>query len=137
SPDGLWIAYTSDDSGAYQVYVQPFRGPGGKTQISTDGGQFPRWARNGRELFYRNGDKMMAVDIETKPALRAGKPTVLFEGRYEASSSYRQPGTGYDVSPDGKRFLMIRASGEQPATTQVQVVQEWFEELKRRAPGAK
>jgi hypothetical protein len=58
----------------------------------------------------------------------------LFEGNYETSPSFMQPGTGYDLSPDGKRFLMIKSSGEQPATTQVNVVQDWFEELKRRVP---
>src|SRR5262249_9042538 len=128
SPDGVWLAYVSNESGTPQVYLQPFQGPGGKIQISTDAGNFPRWARNGRELFYRNGDKMMAVEIETKPVLRAGRPTVLFEGRYESSPVYVQPGTGYDVSPDGKRFLMIKPGSEQPASTQLQVVQDWFEE---------
>jgi hypothetical protein len=87
-----------------------------------------------RELFYRNGDRMMAVEIDTKPAFRAGRPTALFEGRYEISPPYLQPGTGYDVSPDGKRFLMIKPGGEQPGSTQLQVVQDWFEELKRRLP---
>src|SRR5262245_50213828 len=75
SPDGEWLAYASNESGTQQVYVQPFPGPGGKIQISTDAGNWPRWARNGRELFYRNGDKMMAVEIDTKPAFRAGRPT--------------------------------------------------------------
>jgi Tol biopolymer transport system component len=134
SPDGRWIAYASDDSGAYQVYVQPFPGPGGKYQISPEGGDSPRWARSGRELFYRNVDKMMAVDIEAKAALHPGRPKFLFEGHYLTSPPGLQPGPGYDVSPDGKRFLMIKAGSEQPATTQLQVVQDWFEELKRRVP---
>ena len=78
-----------------------------------------------------------AVDIETKPAFRAGRPSVLFEGRYETSAPGFQPGPGYDVSLDGKRFLMIKPSGEPAATGQLQVVQDWFEELKRRVPGGK
>jgi len=133
SPDGHWLAYESPASGALQVYVQPFPGPGGMSQISIDGGNSPRWARNGRELFYRNGDKMMAVEVETKPAFRVGKAKVLFEGRFEGSLAGRQPAPGYDVGPDG-RFLMIRRSAGQDSTVQLQVVQDWFEELKRRVP---
>ena len=120
-----------------QVYVQPFPGPGGKWQISTEGGNAPRWARSGREMFYRNGDKMMAVDIETKPVFRAGVPRVLFEGRYEASPGGLQPGAGYDVSADGKHFLMIKSDAAQTTPGQVQVVHNWFEELRRRAPAGK
>ena len=122
SPDGRWLAYQSDESGRSEVYVQPFPGPGGKWQISTEGGGAPRWARNGRELFYYYGNKMMAVDIKTEPTFTAGKPRLLFEGQFIAN---------YDVSPDGQRFLMIQAvEPEQPAT-QINLVLNWFEELKR------
>jgi serine/threonine-protein kinase len=137
SPDGRWIAYTSFESGTSQVYVQSFPGPGEKWPISSDRGEWPRWARNGRELFYRNGDKMMVVEIAATPDFRAGKPKVLFEGHYEASPDSALPTKGYDVSPDGKRFLMIKGSGEQAAPVQVHVVQDWFEELKRRVPSGK
>ncbi len=127
SPDSRWLAYQSDESGRNEVYVQPFPGPGGKWQISTEGGSNPRWARNGRELFYRNGNKMMAANIKTEPTFTAGKPRLLFEGQFAAG--------GGDVSPDGQRFLMIQAvEPEQPAT-QINVVLNWFEELKRKAPG--
>ena len=74
SPDGRWLAYISDESGRYEIYVQPYPGPGGKWQISTEGGTEPVWNPNGRELFYRSGDKMMAVDIATQPRFAAGKP---------------------------------------------------------------
>jgi len=127
SPDGRWIAYFSDESGRSQVYVQTYPGPGGKWQISTDVGIFPRWARHGRELFYRNGDKMMAVDVQTSPTFRSGTPQVLWEGRYEG-------GPHWDVAPDGKRFLMIKGAGDQSAPGQMQVVTEWFDELRRRVP---
>ena len=83
SPDGRWLAYISDESGRYEIYVQPYPGPGGKWQISTEGGTEPVWNPNGRELFYRSGDKMMAVDIATQPGFAAGKPRMLFEGPYE------------------------------------------------------
>ena len=77
---------------------------------------------------------MMAVDIAARPDFRAGKPRVLFEGHYETSADNALPTAGYDVSSDGKRFLMIKGGGEQAASVQLQVVQDWFEELKRRVP---
>jgi Tol biopolymer transport system component len=82
SPDGRWMAYVSNESGHYEVYVQPYPRPGGKWQISTDGGMDARWSANGRELTYRSGDKMMAVDINTQPAFSASNPKMLFEGPY-------------------------------------------------------
>jgi len=132
SPDGRWLAYVSDESGRYEIYVQPYPGPGGKWQISTEGGTEPAWNSNGRELFYRSGDKMMAVDIATQPGFAAGKPRMLFEGQYQPT-----PVTfpNYDVSPDGQRFLMLKPVEQaQAAPTQINVVLNWFEELKRRVP---
>src|SRR5262249_32372825 len=132
SPDGRWLAYVSNESGVQQVYVQPFPSLVGKWQVSTDGGDFSALGRSGRGLVYRNGNKMMAVDIETKEAFRAGVPKVLFEGGYATSPAGLQPGWGYDVSPDGKRFLMIKPSEE--GAVHLHVVENWFEELKKRAP---
>jgi Tol biopolymer transport system component len=134
SPDGHWMAYFSNESGRYEVYVQPYPGPGGKWQISTDGGMDMRWSVNGRELIYRNGDKMMAVDITTQPAFLAGKPKVLFEGPYvppSPNNSY------YDVSADGQRFLMLKPTEQAQAATQIVVVQNFFEELKQKVPSSK
>jgi eukaryotic-like serine/threonine-protein kinase len=132
SPEGHWLAYISNESGRYEVYVQPYPGPGGKYQISTEGGTEPVWNPNGRELFYRSGDKMMAVEIATQPGFAAGKPRMLFEGRYEAAPV---PISNYDVSPDGQRFLMLKPTEQaQAAPTQINVVLNWFEELKRRVP---
>jgi Tol biopolymer transport system component/predicted Ser/Thr protein kinase len=136
SPDGRWLAYMSDESGRYEIYVQPYPGPGGKWQISTEGGGEPVWNPNGRELFYRSGDKMMAAEIATQSGFAAGTPRMLFEGRYEPAPF---PIANYDVSPDGQRFLMLKpAEQAQAAPTQIIVVLNWFEELKRRVPtGAK
>ena len=134
SPDGHWMAYFSNESGRYEVYVQPYPGPGGKWQISTDGGMDMRWSVNGRELIYRNGDKMMAVDITTQPAFLAGKPKMLIEGLYvppSPNNSY------YDVSADGQRFLMLKPTQQAQAATQIVVVQNWFEELKQKVPTGK
>ena len=135
SPDGRLLAYVSDESGRFEVYVQPYPGPGGKWQISTDGGMEPVWNRNGRELFYRSGDKMMAVDITAQPSFSAGKPRMLFEGQYQPSPFVYE---NYDVSPDGQRFLMLKPveSGD-AAPTQINVVLNWFEELKQKVPTGK
>jgi serine/threonine protein kinase/Tol biopolymer transport system component len=133
SPDGRWLAYLSDESGRYEVYVQAYPGPGGKWQISTEGGTGPVWNPNGPELFYRSGNKMMKVDIATQPGFAPGTPQVLFEGGYEADV----PGANYDVSPDGQRFLMIKANEQQSAPTQINVVLNWFEELKQKVPTGK
>jgi serine/threonine-protein kinase len=132
SPDGHWLAYVSDESGRYETYVKPYPGPGGKWQISTEGGTEPAWNSNGRELFYRSGDKMMAVDIAAQPSFTAGKPRMLFEGHYQ-TTPVTYP--NYDVSPDGQRFLMLKPIEQaQAAPTQINVVLNWFEELKRRVP---
>jgi Tol biopolymer transport system component len=132
SPDGRWIAYSSNESGQVEIYVQPFPGPGGKWLISIGGGAAPVWARNGRELFYRNGNKMMAVDIQTQPAFKAGNPRMLFDRPGYAIGG---PRADYDVSPDGQRFLMIKESElQETALTQINIVLNWFEELNRRVP---
>jgi serine/threonine-protein kinase len=131
SPDGGWVAYTSDESGRWEVYVRPFPGPGGRTQISSDGGTEAVWSRSGGELFYRNGDKMMAVAVTMKPTFDANKPHLLFAGRYEMGPVAGM--VNYDVSRDGQRFVML-ASQAASVPPRVDVVSEWFGELKRRAP---
>jgi eukaryotic-like serine/threonine-protein kinase len=134
SSDGRWLAYVSNESGRPEIYVQPYPGPGGKWQISTEGGTEPVWSRNGRELFYRSGDKMMAVDITTQPGFYAGKPRMLFEGQY-VPSPFTAP--TYDVAPDGQRFLMLKANEQAQAPAQINVVLNWFEELKQKVPPGK
>jgi len=135
SPDGRWLAYISDESGKFEVYVQRYPGPGGKYQVSTEGGTEPVWNPNGRELFFRSSDKMMAVDIATQSGFTAGKPHVLFEGRYQTSPL---TASNYDVSPDGQRFLMLKPIEQaQAAPTQINVVLNWFEELKQKVPTGK
>jgi Tol biopolymer transport system component len=132
SADGRWLVYISDESGRYEVYVQPYPGPGGKWQISTEGGTEPLWNRNGRELFYRSGNKMMVVEITTQPSFAFGSPRMLFEREQymPAVGPYSYPFPNYDVSPDGQRFLMITKESK----PQINVVLNWFEELKRRVP---
>jgi hypothetical protein len=121
SPDGRWVAYQSEESGHSEVYVRPFPGPGRRVQISTEGGFEPAWSRNGRELFYRTGDKMMVVPLNTEPHFAAGAPKELFEGHYSFAD--------YDVGADGGRFLMIKGEGESRAT-ELNIIMNWQEEWK-------
>jgi Tol biopolymer transport system component len=131
SPDGRWLAYVSNESGRVDVWVQAYPGPGGKSLISTEGGNEPAWNPNGRELFYRNGDKMMAVDVTTGSTFSAGKPRLLFERHYLLASGVIP---AYDVSHDGQRFLMVEDGEPETPITQINVVLNWAEELKRLVP---
>ena len=129
SPDGRWVTYVSDESGRPEVYVRPFPERDPKIPISTEGGVEPFWAPNG-ELFYRNVEKMMAVTYTTEPTFTPLSTETLFEDQYKFSA----PGyPNYDYSPQGQRFVMIR-SGQEARATQVLVVLNWFEELKRLVP---
>jgi Tol biopolymer transport system component len=132
SPDGRWVAYVSNEFGRYEIYVRSFSNAQMKWQISDGGGVEPVWARNGQELFYRAGDRSLAVDVTTHPAFRAGKPRVLFKGQFSRGST-AVGAAGYDVSLDGQRFLMVKPVGQAEAT-QISVVQNWFEELNRLVP---
>jgi eukaryotic-like serine/threonine-protein kinase len=123
SPDGRWMAYLSDESGKFEVYVAQFPGPGGHVRISTAGGSSPRWSRTGRELFYVERGELMAVDIAAGPAFRAGHPQALFKLDSNA---------WFDVSPEPMRFLIERFEEKSNATTFVTVT-DWFDDLRRRA----
>ncbi|MEE8608080.1 MAG: winged helix-turn-helix domain-containing protein [Nitrospiraceae bacterium] len=136
SPDGRWIAYTSNESGRREVYVRPFPAADRKWQISTASGVDPFWSLDGRELFYREGvphsgrDKMMVVAVETDPIFRPGKARVLFEveGHYEGP---------YAITPDGQRFLMMGRGEQKASPTQLNVVINWFDELQSLVPTGK
>ncbi len=132
SSDGRWIAYTSNESGRNEIYAQAYPGPGARVQISTDGGTDAVWRRAGSELYYRNGDKMMAVSVSASGAF--SRPGVLWQGRYAhgLGSACGAPGatsSNYDVTADGQRFLMLKDDETAPA--QINVVLNWAEELKR------
>ena len=135
SPDGRWLVYRSDQSGEMEVYVQPYPGPGPTVPVSIGGGTSVTWSPDGSELFYRLDDRMMAVAFDAnEETVRIGQPTDLFRGAYVAAN----PGGSrqYHVAPDG-RFLMLKdvvseAGDELPP--QVVLVQNWFEELRRRVP---
>jgi Tol biopolymer transport system component len=129
SPDGRAIAYVSDESGRNEVYLRPYPEPGEKVTVTNDGGNEPVWAANGRELFYRNGDAMMAVDVTTTPQLRTGAPHRLFEKHYEQSAALY---ANYSVTADGQRFVMIKRIDEGDLPTQINVFTNWFDELNRK-----
>lgn len=113
SPDGRWITYTSDESGRDEVYVQPLEGAGEKTAISTDGGTEPRWSADGREIFYRSGDRLMTVAVSTDGGFSASNARMLFERKSEPMKN--SIARNYDVTPDGQRFVFIeRVVPEQP-----------------------
>jgi hypothetical protein len=142
SQDGRWVAYCSNESGSPQVYVQAYPGPGPKIQVSSEGGTDPVWKRTGGELFYRNGDSMMAVRVSTAPTFQAGRPQELWKGHFShgMSSSCGPPGTtssNYDVTADGSRFLMIRDDDQdRTVSKQIVVVLGWAEEVNRIAAKA-
>jgi eukaryotic-like serine/threonine-protein kinase len=132
SPDGRWLAYVSTQSGRTEVYVQPYPGPGERHLISIDGGWQPAWSRDGRQLFYvglRGVPTLFSVAIAQDAAFRAGTPTPLFANADLATAW----GRSYDVSLDGSKFLMTLSATpvEKPASTQMILVQNWFDELKR------
>ena len=124
SPDGQWLAYVSDRDGQRNVYIQAFPGSGGPTRVSLNGGQDPRWAHDGQELFFRAGDRMMAVGIATEPEITVGTPQALFD--------LPSPEGAYDIAADG-RFVM-GVSRRPETASHVNVVFDWFEELTERVP---
>jgi len=137
SPDGRWLAYTSNESGTREVYVRPFPGPGGRWQVSTDGGVFPRWSHDGRELLFETLDShVMAVSYTAKgDSFAAGKPRVWTESRLRNIGAYYN----YDLAPDGKRLTAIvadDANGEKPPT-HLTFLLNFTDELRRRVPVGK
>jgi Tol biopolymer transport system component len=130
SPDGRWMAYNSNESGRDDVYVQPYPGPGAKHLVSATGGFNPIWSRDGRELFYRRADEFYAVEVETEPTFTVGTPVLLFSGRYRAT------GRDYDVSPDGRRFVLMRNDDPRTMGT-LRVVLNWWQLAGARLGGGR
>jgi Tol biopolymer transport system component len=132
SPGGRFVAYVSDESGRMEVYVASYPGFEDRTVISTDGGAHPRWSQDGRELFYRQGDALMAAGVDIRRNFRSERPRKLFAGPYSSEGR----GNQFDVAPDGRRFAMVR-DDEASALRELTVVQGWFEELSRRVPSSR
>ena len=136
SSTGRWLAYESDSSGEFEIWVRPFPNVGaGQWRISTAGGTRPLWAPDGRELFFMAPDgALMAVGIDARAGTwsGAGRPAKVFEKSYATGSPYSS--RNYDVSRDGQRFLMVKPPAKQAAAPRIVVVQNWFEELRRLVP---
>jgi serine/threonine-protein kinase len=131
SPDGKYLAYFSNENGRGEVYVMPFRNGSGKWQISTNGGSPPVWQRDGKQLLYSESENIMGVDIATQPTFHASTPRVILPAKAMGSL------LGFDVSPDGQRFLIHQQSSEAAQTTQINVILNWSEELRRRSASGK
>jgi serine/threonine-protein kinase len=135
SPDGNWIAYQSDESGTYEIYVRPFPGPGRKVTISSAGGDHPVWSPKGKELFYRTPDRrLMVVRYSTaEDSFQAEKPHVWSEGVAPNNGlGIENNSIPFDIDADGKRFAIIKP--DSPSTTKfdkVVLIFNFFDELRR------
>ena len=127
SPDGRFLAYESNESGQHEVYVQPFPRGGGKRQVSTNGGRQLRWRGDSKEVFYVEGDTLVAVSVTTGPTFSVGSPRRLFD----AQDAFVGRGHRYDVSADGQRFVMVETL-EEPPPPLIRVVENWFAEFRDR-----
>ncbi len=133
SPNGRWIAYASDESGKNEIYVRGFPSAAGKWQVSIEGGVQPRWSGDGKELFYiAPGQRLMAVAVKGETELEIGTPTTLFETRMWSPTTIAGVRAQYDVADNGQRFLFNWR--DRPATSQIHIVLNWFDELKRLVP---
>jgi len=131
SPDGRWLAYTSDETGRAQVVVQPFPDPsGGRWQVSRAGGAYPRWRRDGRELYYVENNALVALSITTVSSFTFGKSTELFHGLLLPPTYIQGPAYPYDVTADGQRFL-VSSLAARPSGSPITVVLNWTERLNR------
>ena len=136
SPDGKWIAYSSNESGVPEVYATAYPRPGPTIQLSIRGGTDPLWGRDGRELYYRNGDQMMAVAFDGR-SVTVSKPRVRWVGHYLAGAGSSCGMTGpaaanYDVTPDGARFLMIEDTAPTAEYELLRIVSNWSPTLNDR-----
>lgn len=123
SPDGSFLAYSSDESGELQIYLRPFPEGDGRFQLTFDGGTSPLWSSDGRLLFYRSGSALMVIEIETTPQLLYGPPRKLFDGSDQGVELVR----GFDLHPDGNRILAVREIS--PGGSEIVIVQNWLGEF--------
>lgn len=125
SPDGKWLAYFSDESGNYEIYVRPFPESGARIQVSTTGGTDPLWSRDGRTLFYRTGNRIMAAAVRTSPTFSMTTRSVALEADFVANASH----PNHDIAPDGKHFLILRRAGGEAQSI---IVHNWLPEVRSR-----
>jgi serine/threonine-protein kinase len=129
SPDGQWVVYTSPVSGEYQNYLQPVPPTGARFQISREGGaEEPRWSRDGKQIYYRSGQRIMVVDVQTEPEFSLSEPRVFYENDY-----VNVGGRSYDISPDGSRALVIAGSEDQARS--IRMITHWLDRVRERVDG--
>jgi Tol biopolymer transport system component len=130
SPDGKWVAYSSNETGNWEIYVSPFPGANSKWQVSREGGEEPRWRRDGKELFYLSREgKMMAVAVNTSSNFEAGTPVTLFQTHTRQPISFMDA-FSYDVTTDGQRFL-INTRIDEPNASPLSIILNWASEMDR------
>ena len=122
SPNGQWLAYQSDETGRHEVHVLDLGGSGARWQVTTEGGAEPHWSADGRQLFYRSSNRLMAVPLESGNTFRYGKPRPLFDGIYNSGI---ESGRSYDVDPKNKRFLLVRPADTGPPPRAVRMTLNW------------
>jgi len=132
SPNGQWAAYVSNESGQDEIYVRPYPGPGGLEIVSIGGGREVVWGPDGTALYYRNGNQLMVVPIDTAEGFSTEAPRALFENSFVLDPS-PVGGPNYDVSPDGERFVFVEQDAAELASN-ITVVLNWFSELERLVP---
>ena len=130
SPDGRFLAYVSDESGRPEIYVRPYPGPGGKTQVSNHGGTEPTWSSDGREIVYRESDQFLSALFRATPDAVTSVPRQLFAGTFVRASREDDP-RGYDLSRDGSLFIALQPRRRDPVVSQLGVVTNWVANLSR------
>jgi Tol biopolymer transport system component len=128
SPDGKWIAFQAAVSSRQEIFVAPFPAAGPRRQVSTDGGGEPLWSRDGHELYFQSGTKLMSVSISPGVSFASSVPRLVHEGRFFRTINGN---TSYDITPDGSRFLRIEQVTPARPITQMELVLNWFQELNR------
>ncbi|MBI3404317.1 MAG: PD40 domain-containing protein [Acidobacteria bacterium] len=134
SPDGRWMVYASNETGRMEVYAAPFPGPGGRIPISNDGGEMPKWSNDEKEIIYFRTGRFYRVPVKLQPKLEVGKAEFLFEAPWFSAYTSFQMVLNYDLMPDGRHLLMSKSQSQAGTIQELQIVLNWFEELKRMAP---
>jgi Tol biopolymer transport system component len=133
SPDGHWVVYSSNETGRFEIFVRPYASTttSAKFQVTRDGGAHPLWAPNGKEIYFDNNGSLYSIAIQSQPTLTWANPVTLpITGFYQQDVRPRH----YDITPDGKQFVMVfpvQTLTKTPEPLQIQIVLNWFEELKR------
>jgi dipeptidyl aminopeptidase/acylaminoacyl peptidase len=134
SPDNKWVAYQSDESGKYEIYVTTFPEKGARWQISSNGGLDPLWSPDGDRIFYRNKNEVLSVEIYDREEFRTGKPIVLFSGKFRQATLM---GWYYDIHPDGDKFVMVKGGEIDTTQNKINIIKNFDKEIERKFAAAR